>query len=277
VASLFEHTDYRSFLREWFEAEKSRKGFMSYRYLSRRVGIDAGFLVHIFQGTKHLSESAIPRMIQELRLAAPEAEYFRELVYFNRARTPRQIEEHFQRLCQMRDVQTSEIGSRQYRYYLRWQLPALRVALLTRPFRAGDEESLGKRMDPALSEAEVKEALESLLELGLVAWTPEGILEPTSPFLTSGDRWKDLAVRQFQSQTLGLAQRSMETQPAAHREISTLTLAIPGSEIPTLQEMVRQFRQKVLQWTASLDDSDTVMQVNFASFPLTRLDEKGPA
>ena len=277
MASLFEHTDYRSFLREWFEAEKSRKGFMSYRYLSRRVGIDAGFLVHIFQGTKHLSESAIPRMIQELRLAAPEAEYFRELVYFNRARTPRQIEEHFQRLCQMRDVQTSEIGSRQYRYYLRWQLPALRVALLTRPFRAGDEESLGKRMDPALSEAEVKEALESLLELGLVAWTPEGILEPTSPFLTSGDRWKDLAVRQFQSQTLGLAQRSMETQPAAHREISTLTLAIPGSEIPTLQEMVRQFRQKVLQWTASLDDSDTVMQVNFASFPLTRLDEKGPA
>lgn len=271
MASLYEHTDYRAFLREWFDEEKSRKSFMSYRYLSRRVDIDAGFLVHIFQGTKHLSESAIPRMVKELQLDSTDGEYFKELVLFNRARGPRQIKEHFQRLCQMRDLQAQEVSALQYRYYLKWQYPAVRVALLTRPFRAGDEAALGERMDPPLDRSEVHDVIAVLLELNLVAWSPEGILEPLTPFLTTGDRWKDVAVRQFQSQTLQLAQRSLEEHPARVREVSTLTLAIPESEIPTLQDMIKEFRQKVLQWTASLDDSDCVMQVNVASFPLTRI------
>ena len=137
VPSIYEHTDYRSFLREWFEEEKKHKGFMSYRYLSRRVGIDPGFLVHIFQGTKHLSEAAIPRLAQELKFDAAQAEYFLELVLFNRARGPRQIQEHFQRLCRMRDVQTQEIASQQYRYYLKWHYPAVRVALLAFPLQRG--------------------------------------------------------------------------------------------------------------------------------------------
>jgi uncharacterized protein (TIGR02147 family) len=271
VASLYEHTDYRSYLREWFDEEKSRKSFMSYRYLSRRVDIDAGFLVHILQGTKHLAESAIPRITKELQLDSADAEYFKELVLFNRARGPRQIKEHFQKLCMMRDLQTQEISAKQYRYYLKWQYPALRVALLAHAFRAGEEATLGALIDPALTEEEVKEGLATLLELGLVAWTTEGVLEPINSFLTTGDRWKDMAVRQFQSQTLQLAQRSLEEHPPGIREVSTLTLAIPAKEIPALQEMVREFRQKVLQWTASLDDSDSVMQVNMASFPLTRI------
>jgi uncharacterized protein (TIGR02147 family) len=271
VANIYEHTDYRSFLREWFEEEKKRKSFMSYRYLSRRVEIDPGFLVHIFQGTKHLSEAAIPRMAQELKFDAIQLDYFRELVLFNRARGPRQIKEHFQRLCQMRDVQSQEIASRQYRYYLKWYYPAVRVALLAIPLQRGQEDSFATRMDPCLSRPELDEAIQMLLELNLAKWSQDDFLEPVSPFLTTGDRWKDNAVRGFQEQTMELARRSLTEHSPACREVSTLTLAIPESEIPTLQEMVKDFRQRVLQWTASLEEADAVMQVNVATFPLTRL------
>ena len=271
VVSIYEHTDYRVFLREWFEEQKTRKGFMSYRYLSRRVEIDAGFLAHIFQGSKHLAEVAIPRMAQELSLDSGESEYFRELVLFNRARSPRQIREHFQRLCELRDLQTREVSDRQYRYYLKWFYPAVRVALLAYPFRQGEEAEFGQRMDPQLSAAQVKEAIALLLELGLVAPGEDGCLEPVAPFLTTGDRWKDEAVRSFQDQTLELARRSLQCHDASQREVSTLTLAIPAAEIPTLQEMVRDFRRRVLQWTSSLDTADAVLQVNIAAFPLVQL------
>lgn len=275
MPSIYEHTDYRSFLREWFEEEKKHKSFMSYRYLSRRVDIDPGFLVHIFQGTKHLSEAAIPRLVQELKFDAAQAEYFRELVLFNRARGPRQIQEHFQRLCRMRDVQTQEIASQQYRYYLKWHYPAVRVALLAFPLQRGQEDAFAQRMDPALSRTELDEAIQVLQELNLAQWTCDGILEPMSPFLTTGDRWKDQAVKGFQDQTLELARRSLTAHSPTCREVSTLTLAIPESEIPTLQEMVKDFRQRVLQWTASLEEADAVMQVNVATFPLTRLAKAG--
>ena len=270
VDPLFQYTDYRSFLKDWFEGRKNLGSPLSYRGLGRKLGIDPGFLVHILQGAKHTTEVSIPHWVDTLGLDAAEATYFHQLVLFNRARNPREIQQHFHRLCELRDLSMQEIGERQYRYYLKWYLPAVRVLLLTFPYR-GDLDDLARRLDPPLSLEQAKEAVETLVELGLAAWNAEAILEPCTPFLTSSTSWKDKAVREFQDQTLELARRSLRAHPAQVRELSTLTLALPASEIPTLQEMVREFRHKVLRWTASLDDADSVLQVNVAAFPLSAL------
>jgi len=266
--SLYQHTDYRTFLKEWLESRKREGSPLSYRGLGLKVGIDPGFLVHILQGSKHTAEASIPRWIAVLGLNAGEALYFRELVLFSRARAAREIADRFQRLCQLRDMSLGEVQERQYRYYLDWRLPAIRVLLNTFPFR-GDHEDLARRLDPAITPDEARKAVEILLELGLVSWTPDGVLEPLTPFLTSGNRWKEHAARVFQDQTLELARRSLQVHPANRREVSTLTLAIPASEMATLQEMVHGFRQSVLKWTSNLDSSDTVVQINIAAFPLS--------
>lgn len=268
MESLYQHTDYRTFLKEWFDGRKREGSPLSYRGLGRKVGIDPGFLVHILQGSKHTAEASIPQWVAVLGLDAGQAAYFRELVLFTRARAAREISDRFQRLCQLRDMALGEVQERQYRYYLDWRVPAIRVLLYTFPFR-GDHADLARRLDPAITPDQAREAVDLLLELGLVSWTPEGVLEPITPFLTSGNRWKEHAARAFQDQTLELARRSLQVHPATRREVSTLTLAIPASELVTLQEMVRAFRQSVLQWTAGLDSSDTVVQVNIAAFPLS--------
>lgn len=268
MESLYHHTDYRAFLKEWFEGRKREGSPLSYRGLGRKVGIDPGFLVHILQGAKHTAEATIPRWIAVLGLDSGEAAYFRELVLFTRAKSAREIREHFQILCQLRDMVLGEVQERQYRYYLDWRLPAIRVLLHTFPFR-GDYEDLARRLDPEITAEEARHAVETLLDLGFIAWSDEGVLEPTTPFLTSGNRWKDHAARVFQDQTLELARRSLQVHHPDRREMSTLTLAIPASEIITVQEMIHQFRNSLLRWTASLDSSDTVLQVNIAAFPLS--------
>jgi uncharacterized protein (TIGR02147 family) len=268
VDRLFEHTDYRAFLKEWFEERKRAGSPISYRSLGRKIGVDPGFLVHILQGSKHVAETAIPRWVDLLGLDTAQAAYFQQLVLFNRARAPREIQQHFQRLCELRDMSLREVSGKQYRYYLKWYIPAVRVLLLTFPYK-GDLEDLARRLDPAIDVVQAKEAVDTLVDLGLAEWNSEGALDSVSAFLTSGDRWKDLAVRSFQDQTMDLARRSLQIHPPEAREMSTLTLAIPASEIPTLKEMVRDFRQKVLRWTASLETSDCVVQVNVAAFPLS--------
>lgn len=266
--SLFQHTDYRTFLKEWLEGRKREGSPLSYRGLGRKVGIDPGFLVHILQGTKHTAEHSIPGWIAVLGLDSGEAAYFRELVLFNRARSAREIRDRFQKLCQLRDIVLGEVEERQYRYYLDWRLPAVRVLLHTFPFR-GDHEDLARRIDPAITPEEARHAIECLIDLGFVSWSDEGVLEPKTPFLTSGNRWKDHAARVFQDQTLELARRSLQVHPADRREVSTLTLAIPATEIATVQEMIHQFRNSLLKWTSGLDSSDTVLQINIAAFPLS--------
>jgi uncharacterized protein (TIGR02147 family) len=268
VDPIFQYIDYRTYLKDWFNACKRRGVPLSYRGLGAKVGIDPGYLVHILQGSKHIAEANIPRWVEVLKLDGTEAIYFHRLVLFNRARSSREIQLHFQILCELRDLSMVEIQDRQYRYYLKWYYPAVRVALLTHPFM-GDYADLAARIDPALTPEQAKEAVDLLLELGLVAATPEGVLEPASDFLTSSSRWKDRSVLEFQDQTLELARRSLRHHSPKVREVSTLTLSLPASEIATLQAMVRDFRQKVLRWTASLDTADTVMQINVAAFPLT--------
>ena len=267
---LYDYTDYRSFLKDWF-AERKSLGFpLSYRSLGQKLGIDPGFLVNILQGNKHTTEASIPKWLKLLKLTTPEAAYFQQLALFNRARSQREIQQHFQRLCELRDLSMQDASERQYRYYLKWHYPAVRVNLLAFPYR-GEIEELASRIDPPITPAEAQEAIDTLLSLGLVAWTPEGVLEPVSAFLNASGDWKNKAVLEFQDQTLELARRSLRQHDASVREVSTLTLAIPAAEIPTLQELVREFRQKVLHWTASLDSADSVLQVNIAAFPLSSL------
>lgn len=270
MQSVYDYTEYRTFLKDWYSERKTQGAPISYRGLGKKLDLDPGFLVHILQGSRHTTEASIPKWIKALGLDAAQAEYFHQLVFFNRARSSTDIQRHFQRLCELRDMQMSEIGDKQYRYYLSWHHVAIRVLLLTEDFR-GNVAELAKRIDPPLKEEEAKQAIDTLIELNLASWNQEGVLEVVSPFLTTSRHWQDRAVREFQKQTLDLAKRSLDVHPAEQRQMSTLTLAIPAEEISTLQEMAREFQQKVLRWTAGLEHSDSVFQVNVAVFPLSIL------
>jgi len=267
MADLYKHTDYRSYLREWLEETKKEQSFLSYRYMSRRTGIDAGYLAHVFSGSKHIAEESIPAMVELLHFKGREAAYFAELVLFSRAKSDREIKERFQRLMSLRSTSAHQLSERQTRYWSFWFYPAIRLAMLTFDFQ-GDYNDLASRLTPAISESQAREAVQVLEELELVKHNPDGKWSVCDAHVSTQDAWRSLAIREFQETTLKLAAESLHRHPPELREISTLSLAIPRSEIPTLQEMVREFRKQIAKWTLGLEDSDCVMQVDFAMFPL---------
>jgi uncharacterized protein (TIGR02147 family) len=269
VPDLYAYTDYRAFLRDWFEEGKKTQPFLSFRYLSRKVGIDAGYLAHVFQGSKHISEGSIESFAAFLGFKPKEAKYFEELVLFSRAKNEREIKDRFQKLMSLRSVSAKELSSRQTRYWAYWYYSAIRLTMLNYDFR-GDFAELGLRLSPSISEEQAREAVEVLENLKLVRKEPDGLYTVLDAHVSTGDAWQSLAIREFQEQTLKLAAESLSRHPKETREISTLSLAIPLTEITTLQEMVREFRQQVAKWALSLNDSDCVMQVDFAVFPISQ-------
>ena len=265
--SLLQSLDYRAFLRDWMEDCRAQGGPMSNRWLAQRIGIDPGFLVNILQGRKHIPESALPALIKALKLKGTQAHYFRQLVLFNRAKTDEQIASSFAELCQIRDLNLTELSEKQYRYWTQWHYPAIRIHLLAHPFR-GDYAKLAADIDPPLTTKEAEQAVKVLLSLDLVEWK-DGVLEPKQAFITTGDAWKNTAIHHFQDQTLELARRSLRTHDAQEREISTLTLAMAQEDFPELQELVREFRERVLRWSSSRKEANRVIQINIAAFPLS--------
>ncbi|MBK8800683.1 MAG: TIGR02147 family protein [Fibrobacteres bacterium] len=87
MSDIYRHTDYRTFLKEWFEEAKKAHGYMSYRYLGRKLGLDPGYLVKIFQGNRHFSEQQVPVFLKVLRLDPQEAAHFQEMVRSTKARS----------------------------------------------------------------------------------------------------------------------------------------------------------------------------------------------
>lgn len=86
MADIHRHTDYRTFLKEWFEEAKEEHSYMSYRYLGRRLHLDPGYLVKIFQGTRHFSPEQLPGFVKVLKLDPAEATHFESLFHTTKAR-----------------------------------------------------------------------------------------------------------------------------------------------------------------------------------------------
>lgn len=275
VVDIYQYTDYRAYLKDWYELSKKRESYVSYRYISRRTGVDAGYLARVLQGNKHLAERSLEAFSKMLQLDEQESRYLLTMVRFSKARRDDEIRDLFQKLMVLRESNARILDQSQYRYWMHWYIPAIRLTLLTYEFR-GDFKELAQRITPAITPAQAEEAVDVLLSLGLVQRNQAGIYEVQDSHLSTGDTWTSMAIREFQGKTLDLARQSLRDFPPELREIATLSLAIPMDEIVSLQEMMRTFRKQVAQWALGLERSDCVVQFNLSCFPLALPPEKNP-
>lgn len=269
MVDLYQHTDYRAYLREWFERAKESAPVMSYRFLASRLELDPGFLVHIFHGQKHLAERHVPAVAKILKLDKRQSEYFQRLVAFGKAKGQRETSRRFLELMELRESRVREISASEHRYYQHWHVPVIRCLISAIEFR-GDFGELAARLRPAITADEARKAVRLLEKLGLVARGEDGIWQTLDAHLTSGDNWTRHAVSGFQKQTLELALAALDDVPKEQREISTLTLAIPSAEMPALQDMVREFRARLARWALAAQSADSVYQLNIQIFPVSR-------
>jgi len=266
--SVYQYTDYRTFFHDWFKEAKKELPKMSYRYLSQRTGIDSAYISRTLHKQKHLTPENFQKFLVLLQLNKKETTYLEALFDYTRVKNHEKKEEAFQYLLSIRDAKVKVLPPPQYRYWMFWYIPAVRLTLLNYDFK-GDFAGLARRITPKINEKQAREAIKTLEELNLICQNKNGVYEVLDLHLSTGDQWVSNAIIEFQSKTLELAQLSLRQKPSTLREISTLTFAIPQAQIPVLQKKMRNFRSELAKWAVSLGDSDCVMQFNLASFPLS--------
>ena len=101
--NVFEYTDYRKFLKDYYEDNKGKKPYFSYRYLSKKAGINASaFFKYVIEGKRGLTKTSIMKTVQAVGFSEDEAQYFENLVYFNQARTLKEKDAFFKNLMDKR-------------------------------------------------------------------------------------------------------------------------------------------------------------------------------
>ncbi len=237
--NVFDYLNYSAFLKDLYDYRKSRNTFFSYRYFGKALNLDPGFLVKVTQGKLALPEKCIAPLVKICSFEGREVDYFRELVYYGRAKNPKDIKRHFERLIAIRDLEPRKVEMAQYAFYQKWYHSAIHSLLLFHEFK-GDFKALAAKMSPNISVKEAKESIQLLEDLGFIRRQADGRYEVQDARITTGGKWQSVAIRNFQEACIKLAGESLTRHPKEIRDISTVTITLSSSNIEEVRAQVKK-------------------------------------
>jgi uncharacterized protein (TIGR02147 family) len=267
--NIFEYGNYREFLRDLYEHEKATHPKFSFRFFSKQAGFSSpNFLKLVIEGKRNLSAESIVRFAKALKLTQPQAAFFRSLVLFNQAATTEERGLWAQEILKSKVYRKLHpLHAAEYAYYSRWYNVAVRELMGLPSFRE-DPDWIARAFSPAIGVNEAREAIESLVELGLVR-REGGKLERTEAILTTGDEVSSSAVAQFHREMLAKAADSIDRVAAPERDISALTVSVSAARAKEIKALLQRVRKEILAIADGDPAPDRVVQVCMQLFPLT--------
>ena len=271
--NIYDYSDYRKFLQEFYELEKSLDPTFSYRIFAAAIDIDASLLVKILQGKRHVSAKNIEAFVQFFHFKEGKAEYFSEMVAYGKAKNDEQVRKHFETLQKMRPSSCRELDEARYRYFQQWFYPMIRSALDVFYYRGPEHAaSLGDCCIPKISASQVENAVDALSQLGLAHKRKDGRIVPTDAHLKTKEHWLSASISDYQKSIAELAHRSIAETPKEERDISTLTMALDSTQIQRIRDIIAEARKSIVNVANSMPSQicDSVYQLNFQLFPMMK-------
>ena len=270
LKSVFHYTDYRKYLREYYEWAKANKKGFSHRAFMARTGMSGpNYFKRVMDGVHNLTDNSIPKFASALDLNEAEAQYFRHLVYFNQAATLEEKDRWFGSLMDLKAPHSHTVLEKaQYDYYKDWFNVAIREMLSYFPYRDNPGE-MAKRLAPAVPPKKVKKAIELLAELGLIARKDDGTWQATSTFLHTDPDVQSLLVPKVHQSMTRLAEEAITRFPTDERYFSSSTVSLSEKTYHEIIELIRSTRKEVLRRVGEDPAPDRVYHLNMQLFPLT--------
>ncbi|MFP4600800.1 MAG: TIGR02147 family protein [Persicimonas sp.] len=268
---IWAYLDYRAFLRDYYEAAKQNVSAFSYRYFARKAGLSSpSFLRHVIRGERNIGDT-IDEFARGLELDDEEARFFELLVEFDQAESTDSKNQAFEKLAATRRFrQARRIDRGMFEYLSHWYYPAIRE-MVARPDFRDDPDWIAAELMPAIEPEQAKEALETLLDLGLVTRHRDGHLVRGEPSVTTGHEVRSLAIGNYHRQMLERAGESIERVPRDLRDLGAMTVCISKHTATDIKQRIHEFREIIFELCDADLCPEVVFQFNTQLFPMSRL------
>lgn len=275
LPDVYSALSYRQFLRDWYEARKAADRRFSHRLFARRAGVSSPSLFNeVVAGKRNLTPVTLEGFIRALGLDDEEASFFRDLVQLDQGATPAERSDAWERIAASRRFRSARpIEGASFDYLSTWYLPAIRELALRGDFRF-DPAWVARQLSPPISRMEAREALDTLVDLGMLVPADDGSVEVVDVSLATPHQVVGLAVHNYHRQMLERALDSITGHRSIERHLVGVTVAVPASLVPTLKEELDRFQERLLHLCDDhVDDAERVYQVHLALFPLSQAPE----
>lgn len=272
--SIFEFSDYRDYLKLYYEEKKKEHPFFSYQMFGKKLDISPSSLFCVLEKKLHLPVRCAPAAKKCLGLTGRASQYFDLLLAASRTKRVKEKERLMAEAFQLKDIQRRALENDELSYLRQWWTVVVRSFLQINQGKV-DAENIAKYLRPQVSADQVKDSLTLLKNLGFIRKAAHGRVKLADAHLTIGaGAEKTKAIREFQSQVMTLAKASLEDVPPSERDISTLTMAIDEDCVEDIKGMLQEFRRQIQIRIDECPTPTRVVQLNMAMFPVTQ-DFKG--
>jgi len=268
MISIFDYTDFRKYLSDYYENRKKDEPRFSYRLLSFQSGINAGNFVKMLKGERNLSLAAAIKIASALKINKRERDYFLAMLQFGQAKKHEDKKCHFEEMMTFKESTVRILDSSHYIFYDKWYYTAVREALAFFPLTDDNFNLLGKCITPNISDKQVTQAVRLLIELNLAEKDPAGRYIRTNALLSTGAGIRSLTLNNFIIHSMKLAADAINAG-CKETNLSSVTFSISEKDFNDIQEEIRQFRRKIMELAKNSAAPDRVYQFNMQLFPLT--------
>ncbi|MCL2688463.1 MAG: TIGR02147 family protein [Chitinispirillia bacterium] len=266
-----EHYDnYRDFLKDYFEEKKRTSSFFSSRYFCRKAGLSSPSLYQeVVEGRRNLTQRTIPAFVKGLGLTDKDAAFFNTLVHYNQSKTQQEAELYLEQLRKLREKVKAQIVSQDHHdYYSKWYHTALRELACLIDWK-DDYEKLAQSLNPPITQKEAKESVELLLKLEFIVKKKDKYYQ-SSPAITTGTEAMSSSIRSVNKQFCELGMRALDVFARDERCISNMTIGISRQAYEQIVQEAGEFNDRVRSIVNNDKESETVYNINFQMFPLTK-------
>jgi len=270
--NVCEFSDYKVFFRQVYVAAKKEKPKYTYIAFTEELGLGQSNLMNlIVNGQRRLSRKNALIVIKSLSLVLEKRRYLLRLVELDNSRNMEKRERIVSQIIDIKGEALTDDQSRdQLRFYSHW-LHALVFEILGLTNSPTTPQSIADALIPHAAADEIQRSLQLLESLGLVEKCPEsGTYQKIQSHFIMNENLRGVGPLAFHTKMIDLAKDALVRLHEDERDVSSITLAMPEQGIHSLKKLVEDFQDKVLELAEQFSDTDTVYQVNFQVFPLTR-------
>jgi uncharacterized protein (TIGR02147 family) len=267
---IFHYHDYRIFLSDYFDYSKDRDRKFSYRFFAQKAGFSSSsFLKLVIDGKRNLTIESIVKISRGFKLKKQEHDYFEKLVFMNQASSHETRNFYYKQILSMKGYsKVNQIAKASYDYFSKWYYPVIRE-IVTFGNGKYTPAKIATLLEPEITEKQALEALNQLVELGLIRKNKNGLWEQCDKHITTGREVRSFIVAQFHREMLKLASESIERFSSDERDISAITFGMESSKLHELKKLIADFRDQVRSKIVDDGNADRALQLNIQLYPLT--------
>ncbi len=270
------YTDYREYLKDFYEDRKQKLSIFSYRYFCIKAGIKSPTLFkEIVQGKRSLTSNTIQAFIKGLGLTPTDAQYFIALVHFNQSTNSQEKTQFLEQMRSLRRKVTQQlVPLDQYEYYSQWYYTVLRELACILDWN-DDYGTLAKAIDPPIKKSEARNGIKFLLDKGFLKKNQDGTYSQINPAITSGSEVASIGVRSFNETMAKYGVEAINKFPKSERDIRSLVIGVSPKNYALIKEEIREFINRIIRLVDDDCQAERVYDINVQLFPLSTNKSEG--